>query len=129
MASLQEAVSSIPDDACIALGGFDIVRAPMSLVFELARRGGKRLEVVSPPNPLAIDLLIGVGSVRRATLAFSGFQFDGGFAVGRWSKAVELDHQFEVTPTILTGLGLRRGVRFCRCDIDGSGSTSIAGTG
>ncbi len=33
--SLREAVSLIPSEASLSLGGFDIVRAPMALVFEL----------------------------------------------------------------------------------------------
>jgi glutaconate CoA-transferase subunit A len=62
----------------------------MALVFELARHPGRCLELVSPPNPLAVDILIGAGLVRKATLAFSGFQFAKGFAVGpMWKKAVE----------------------------------------
>ncbi len=35
---IEQAIASIPGDACLALGGFDIVRAPMALVFELASR-------------------------------------------------------------------------------------------
>ena len=35
--SLEEAVARIPDEATVAFGGFDILRAPMALVFELAR--------------------------------------------------------------------------------------------
>lgn len=92
--SIEEAISTIPGGACLTLGGFDIVRAPMALVFELIRQRGPEmaLDLVSPPNPLATDVLIGAGTVRRATLAFSGFQFQGGFAVGpMWRKAVETD--------------------------------------
>jgi glutaconate CoA-transferase subunit A len=88
--SIQEAVARIPPDALVAFGGFDIVRAPMALVFELARQSERRLELVSPPNPLAIDILIGAGIVSKATLAFSGFQYAKGFAVGpMWKRAVE----------------------------------------
>lgn len=92
LVSIEQAVASIPGDACLALGGFDIVRAPMALVFELVRQRGKELalDLVSPPNPFAVDILIGAGTVRSATLAFSGFQFNGGFAVGpMWKKAAE----------------------------------------
>ena len=88
--TLTEAIETVPDGACLALGGFDIVRAPIALVCELIRQAGRVFELVSTPNPLASDFLIGAGIVQKATLAFSGFQFERGFAVGpMWKKAVE----------------------------------------
>jgi glutaconate CoA-transferase subunit A len=105
--SLEEAVARVPAEASVAFGGFDIVRAPMALVFELARHVGRHLELVSPPNPLAVDILIGAGIVRKATLAFSGFQFAEGFAVGpMWQKAVEnkeIDYREVDAYAILSG--------------------------
>ena len=95
--SIDEAVAEIPSDASVALCGFDIVRAPMALVFALARRSNLEIDLISTPNPLAADLLIGTGSVRAATLAFSGFQFARGFAVGpMWKKAVENETRLDV---------------------------------
>jgi glutaconate CoA-transferase subunit A len=126
LVSIEDAISSIREDACLAFGGFDIVRAPMSLVFELARRGKRRLELVSPPNPLAVDILIGAGIVRKATLAFSGFQHEDGFAVGpMWKKAVEsgvIDFREIDAYAILCGLrAAAMGLPFLPVtDIDGS---------
>ena len=106
--SLSEAVHSIPNEGTIALGGFDIVRAPMALVCELIRQAGRVFDLVSTPNPLAADLLIGTGLVQKATLAFSGFQFERGFAVGpMWKKAVEageIDYREIDAYSILCGL-------------------------
>jgi len=98
----------------------------MALVYEIARQGGRRLELVSPPNPLAVDLLIGAGEVKKATLAFSGFQFTRGFAVGpMWRTAVEsgeIDFREMDAYAILCGLrAAAMGMPFLPLtDIDGS---------
>ncbi len=124
--SLSEAVHSIPNEGTIALGGFDIVRAPIALVCELIRQGGRVLDLVSTPNPLAADFLIGTGLVQKATLAFSGFQFERGFAVGpMWKKAVEageIDYREIDAYSILCGLrAAAMGLPFIPLtDIDGS---------
>jgi glutaconate CoA-transferase subunit A len=124
--SIEEAVARIPADATVSFGGFDIMRAPMALVFELARRPAGRLELVSPPNPLAVDVLIGAGIVEKATLAFSGFQFTRGFAVGpMWKDAVEnrkLDYREVDAYAILSGFrAAAMGLPFLpMTDMDGS---------
>lgn len=106
--TLKEAIETMPVAGTIALGGFDLVRAPMALVFELIRQAGRSFELVSTPNPFAADLLIGTGLVQKATLAFSGFQYEGGFAVGpMWKEAVEageLDYREVDAYSILCGL-------------------------
>jgi glutaconate CoA-transferase subunit A len=124
--TLTEAVLTLPAEGTIALGGFDIVRAPMALVFELVRQGGRSFELVSTPNPLAADILIGTRLVEKATLAFSGFQYEGGFAVGpMWKAAVEsgeLDYREVDAYSILCGLrAAAMGLPFLPLtDIDGS---------
>jgi glutaconate CoA-transferase subunit A len=124
--SIDEAVVEIPTDASVALCGFDIVRAPMALVFALARRPNLRLEIVSTPNPLAVDVLIGAETVREATLAFSGFQFARGFAVGPMcKKAIEtgtIEYREVDAYAILCGLrAAAMGLPFLPLtDIDGS---------
>ena len=77
--ALRDAVASIPDGAHLALGGFDLNRAPMALVFELLRQGRRNLRVTSVPNPLPIDLLVAGGAVAAAEFGFLGFQFEDGF--------------------------------------------------
>lgn len=124
--SITEAIERIPTRACLALGGFDIVRAPMALVCEVLRQPKRSLELVSTPNPLAVDFLIGAGVVRKATLAFSGFQFSRGFAVGpMWRRAVEqgvLEYREMDAYAILCGLrAAAMGLPFLPVtDIDGS---------
>jgi glutaconate CoA-transferase subunit A len=124
--TLSEAIETVPAEGTIALGGFDIVRSPMALVFELVRQGRRTLELVSTPNPLAADILIGTDLVQKATLAFSGFQYEGGFAVGpMWKAAVEsgeLDYREVDAYSILCGLrAAAMGLPFLPLtDIDGS---------
>ena len=79
--SLEEAVRGIPAGALITFGGFQLNRAPMALVGELIRQERRGLRVVTLPNPLPIDLLVGAGMVDEAEFGFIGFQFEDGFAV------------------------------------------------
>lgn len=106
--SLREAVSLIPHGASLSLGGFDIVRAPMALVFELVRQGNRRVELITAPNPLAMDVLIGGRVAYKVTAGFSGFQYQQGFAVGpMWKQAVEsreVDYREVDVYAILGGL-------------------------
>jgi len=124
--SLKEAVSLIPSEASLSLGGFDIVRAPMALVFELVRQGGRRVELITAPNPLAMDVLIGAKVACKVTAGFSGFQYQHGFAVGpMWKQAVEsheVDYREVDVYAILSGLRASAlGLPFLPLtDIDGS---------
>ncbi len=81
LVSLEEAVRGIPAGALITFGGFQLNRAPMTLVRELIRQERRGLRVVTLPNPLPIDLLVGAGMVDEAEFGFIGFQFEDGFAV------------------------------------------------
>jgi len=79
--TLAEAVATIPDGALVTFGGFDLNRAPMALARELIRQGRRGLRLVSPPNPLPLDLLVGAGAVARAEFGYLGFQYEHGFVV------------------------------------------------
>ncbi|MEE9471954.1 MAG: CoA-transferase [Gemmatimonadota bacterium] len=81
LVSIEEAVRGIPAGALITFGGFQLNRAPMALVRELIRQERRGLRVVTLPNPLPIDLLVGAGMVDEAEFGFIGFQFEDGFAV------------------------------------------------
>ena len=43
--NLEDAVSAIPDGACIALGGNTLHRGPGAAVHELVRQGKRELEI------------------------------------------------------------------------------------
>ncbi|MGH9749684.1 MAG: CoA-transferase [Candidatus Polarisedimenticolia bacterium] len=79
--SLSDAVAGVAPGSLITLGGFQLNRAPMALLGELVRQGRRDLRVVTPPNPLGLDLLVGAGLVSEATFGFIGFQYEDGFVV------------------------------------------------
>lgn len=79
--TLREAIATIPDDALLSFGGFDLQRPPLALAAELVRQGKKRLRLVVPPTPLPLDLLVGAGAVGEAEFGFIGFQYENGFVV------------------------------------------------
>jgi acyl CoA:acetate/3-ketoacid CoA transferase alpha subunit/acyl CoA:acetate/3-ketoacid CoA transferase beta subunit len=81
VATLREAVARIPDGALLTFGGFDLNRAPMALVLEIIRQRRRGLRIVSVPNPLPLDLLVGAGAVAEAEFGFLGFQYEDGFVV------------------------------------------------
>ena len=76
---LRAAAAAVPDGACVTLGGFQLNRAPMALLHELVRQRRRDLRVVTPPNPIALDLLVGAGLLEEAESGFLGFQYEGGF--------------------------------------------------
>lgn len=79
--TLAEAVATIPDGSLVTFGGFDLNRAPMALARELVRQGRRGLRLVSPPNPLPLDLLVGAGAVASVEFGYLGFQYEHGFVV------------------------------------------------
>ena len=79
--TLADAVASIPDGSLLTYGGFDLNRAPMALAREIVRQGRRGLRLVSPPNPLPLDLLVGAGAVAGAEFGYLGFQYEHGFVV------------------------------------------------
>jgi acyl CoA:acetate/3-ketoacid CoA transferase alpha subunit/acyl CoA:acetate/3-ketoacid CoA transferase beta subunit len=79
--TLGQAAAEVADGAFVTFGGFQLNRAPMALVSEMIRQKRRGLRVVTLPNPLPLDLLVGAGAVAEAEFGFLGFQYDGGFVV------------------------------------------------
>lgn len=75
--TLDEAAASVPDDVSLAPGGFMLGRAPMALVFELARQGRRGLHVVSLPNPLPAEILVAAGAAARVEFLFTAITLGG----------------------------------------------------
>lgn len=87
---LNEAIANIKDNSLITYSGMQLNRAPMAALYEMVRQNKKNLSIVSPPNPLAADLLIGAGCVKSAKLGFNGFSYEDGFVISpNWRNAVE----------------------------------------
>jgi glutaconate CoA-transferase subunit A len=80
----------IPDGSHVYLEGLLVNRLPMAVVHELIRSKVRNLRVVSAPNGIAIDQLIGAGCVSELEFYFLGFMTQNGFAtMRRFRSAVE----------------------------------------
>jgi glutaconate CoA-transferase subunit A len=87
---LEEAVEQIKNGSLITYSGMQLNRAPMAALFEIVRQNKKNLGIVSVPNPLATDLLIGAGCVKKVMTGFNGFSYEGGFVISpNYRRAVE----------------------------------------
>ena len=75
--SLEEAVATIGDRASLAPGGFMLSRAPMALIFELVRQRRRELHIISLPNPLPAEILVGAGAVARVEFLFNALTLGG----------------------------------------------------
>ncbi len=80
----------IPDKCQIYLEGLLVNRLPMAAVHEIIRAKRTGLRIVSAPNGLAVDQLIGAGMVAEIEFYFLGFMTEKGFAsMRRFRSAVE----------------------------------------
>ncbi len=80
----------VPDGSQIYLEGILANRSPMAAVHEIIRARRRRLRLVSAPNGLAIDQLIGAGCAEEVEFYFLGFMSNQGFAtMRRFRSAVE----------------------------------------
>src|SRR5947209_18699413 len=70
LASLAEAVASIPDGSLVGLGGNLTHRAPCAAVHELIRQGKRNLTLVKTAAGYDFDVLCGSGAVERVILSF-----------------------------------------------------------
>jgi acyl CoA:acetate/3-ketoacid CoA transferase alpha subunit len=65
LATLAEAVATIPSGAHVALSGFAITRCDMAFAREVIRQGIQRLTVSQCVGAMDADMLAGVGAVER----------------------------------------------------------------
>lgn len=78
---LDDAVKKIKEGSLITYSGMQLSRPPLAIIREIIRQDIKNLSIVSIPNPLCTDMLIGAGLVRSAMLGFNGFIYDDGFVI------------------------------------------------
>lgn len=74
---LQEMVSSIGNDDLIGFGGGGLQRKPIAAAAAIARSDLEDLEIASFLGGPEVDLLIGMGKVRRLHFSFVGFDLFG----------------------------------------------------
>ena len=74
---LEEMVASIGKDDLVAFGGGGIQRKPVAAAAAIARSDLKDLDIASFLGGPEVDLLIGLGKVRRLHFAFVGFDAFG----------------------------------------------------
>jgi len=89
--SLKQMVQQfIPDRCQIYLEGLLVNRLPMAAVHEIIRAKRSELRIVSAPNGLAVDQLIGAGRVAEVEFYFLGFMTEKGFtSMRRFRSAAE----------------------------------------
>lgn len=88
LASLSEAIGSIPNGSLIGLAGNLTHRTPCAAVHEIVRQGKRDLALVKTAAGYDFDLLCGVGAVRRVILSFVSFENLWGMAP-RFRAALE----------------------------------------
>ena len=91
--SLPELIREfIHDNTHIYLEGILANRLPMAAIHEVIRARRRNLRIVSAPNGLAVDQLIGAGAVAEVEFYFLGFMTENGFAtMRRFRAAAEAD--------------------------------------
>jgi glutaconate CoA-transferase subunit A len=75
--TLQEAGASVADGSVVAPGGFMLGRAPMALVFELARQRKRDLHVISLPNPWPAEMLVAASAATTVEFLYAGASLGG----------------------------------------------------
>jgi glutaconate CoA-transferase subunit A len=104
--SLAEAVATIPDGSCVALGGNTLHRAPAAAVHELIRQRKQQLELVKTAGAYDIDLLCGAGAASVVSAGFVGYETVFGLAP-MYRRAVEVgavEAREHACYTIIAGL-------------------------
>lgn len=74
LTSLDEAAALVKDGDTITISGAFFEQAPMALIRAIIRRGVKDLKIVVAAHGIAVDILIGAGSVKTVTGAYIGFE-------------------------------------------------------
>ncbi len=87
LATLAEAVASIPSGAHVALSGFAITRCNMAFAREVIRQGIRGLTVSQCVGAMDADLLVGAGAVER--MIYGGGSLDRFGRLNNVNRAIE----------------------------------------
>lgn len=80
LATLNEAVLTIKDGACVGIGGNTLNRAPMAAVFEMVRQGRRRLRIVKTAGGMDVDALCLGGCADVVDAGFISYESEYGLA-------------------------------------------------
>jgi glutaconate CoA-transferase, subunit A len=80
LTSLAAAVSRIPDDGRLAIGGNTIHRGPGAAVHEIVRQGKRGLDVIKTAGTYDIDLLCATGCASSVSAGYVGYETVFGLA-------------------------------------------------
>ncbi len=70
--SLPEAAAMIKDGDRVGIGGFVTTNKPLGILREIMRLRRQDLTVVAPPSSMEVDLLLGLGMVRKLITPYLG---------------------------------------------------------
>lgn len=87
LATLAEAVASIPSGAHVALSGFAITRCNMAFAREVIRQGIRGLTISQCVGAMDADLLVGAGAVER--MIYGGGSLDRFGRLNNVNRAIE----------------------------------------
>ncbi len=83
----------IGNNSLLVFSGMQLNRAPMAVVHELIKKDygkKKRYRIVTTPNPIPTDMLIGAGLVSELEFCFIGFKYEYGFVLPKhFRNAIE----------------------------------------
>lgn len=86
--TLEEAMATIADGACVGLGGNTLNRAPMAAVFELIRQKRRGLRVIKTAGGMDVDALCLGGCAASVDAGFVSYESEYGLAQ-RYRKSVQ----------------------------------------
>lgn len=75
--SIDEAISEIEDGSSVGIGGASLVYKPMSAVRTLVKKEVKNLTIYTLMGDVDVDMLIGVGSIKKVCAPYVGFPMIG----------------------------------------------------
>jgi glutaconate CoA-transferase subunit A len=84
---LSEAISLVKSGAHMSFGGFAHSLAPLAFVREMIRQNIKDLEITAMGEAWAVDMLAGVGALKKVRM--SNFMFEGWGRCRNFSREVE----------------------------------------
>ena len=100
---MDEAVSQIEDGSSIGIGGASLVYKPMAIIRALVKKGVKNLTIYTLIGDVDVDMLSGVGSIKKVCAPYVGFPMIGlapNFRRAAQNGEIEVKEYSELTFTL-----------------------------